>query len=41
MDINSMNSMMAIFNLVIGVYCIYGAISGKGAAYKNDYPENL
>ncbi len=37
----SINSMMAIFNVLIGVFCIYSAITGKGAAYKNDYPEEI
>ena len=38
---DNINSMMTIFNVIIGVYCIYAAIAGKGAAYKNDYPENV
>ena len=38
---DSINSMMTIFNVVIGIYCLYAAISGKGAAYKNEYPESI
>ncbi len=37
----SINSMLTIFNAIIGIYCIYAAIAGKGAAYKNDYPEAI
>lgn len=32
---------MIIFNLVIGVYALYCGITGKGGAYKNDYPEKI
>ena len=32
---------MILFNLVIGVYALYAGIRGKGAAYKNDYPEKI
>lgn len=38
---DNLNSMMAIFNVLIGVYCTYSAITGKGSAYKNDYPEEI
>ena len=33
-----MDNMLVIFNLLIGGYATYAAIVGKGAAYKNDYP---
>ncbi len=32
---------MIIFNLVIGIYALYAGITGKGAAYKNDYPKKI
>lgn len=34
-------SLISIFQIVVGAYAIYAAISGKGMAYKNDYPENV
>ena len=34
----SMNNMMSIFMIVIGVFILYSAVTGKGPAYKNDYP---
>ena len=35
------NGMMRIFNLVIGAWATYSAISGKGMAYKSDYPADI
>lgn len=37
----NMDGMLRIINLVIGVWATYAAISGKGAAYKNDYPKAI
>lgn len=38
---DSVNSMMSVFNILIGVICGYSAIAGKGFIYKNDYPEEV
>jgi len=38
---DSMNNFMSIIMIVIGVFIIYSAITGKGPAYKNDYPEEI
>lgn len=34
-----MNQMMSIFSIFIGAFALYSAITGKGPAYKNDYPK--
>lgn len=39
--LGNMDSFMQIFNLLIGVLATYYAITGKGYAYKNDYPEEI
>lgn len=36
-----MNKMMAMFMVIIGVFAFYSAITGKGPAYKNDYPKAM
>ena len=38
---DNVNSMMAMFNLIIGAICAYCAITGKGFAYKNEYPKEV
>ena len=37
----NINSMMSMFNLLVGVLCAYCAITGKGFAYKNEYPKEV
>ena len=37
----NINSMMSMFNLLIGALCAYSAITGKGFAYKNEYPKEV
>lgn len=34
-------NMFVIFNAAIGVFALYSAITGQGAAFKNDYPEKV
>lgn len=36
-----MNKMMAAFMAIIGVFVLYSAITGKGPAFKNDYPKAM
>ena len=38
---NDINSFMVYFNLLIGVYITYAAITGKGKAFENDYPKEI
>jgi hypothetical protein len=38
---DSMNQMMALFMVLIGLLALYSAIMGKGPAYKNDYPKAM
>ena len=38
---NDVTGMMSIFNLLIGALCAYCAITGKGMAYKNEYPKEM
>jgi hypothetical protein len=38
---DQMNSFMIWFNLLIGVYISYVAITGKGKPYDNDYPKEI
>ncbi|MBR6239531.1 MAG: hypothetical protein IKR03_01995 [Clostridia bacterium] len=35
------NSYFAIFDLILGVYFLVGAITGKGGIYKSDLPEKV
>ena len=37
----SFNNMFALISVVIGIYSLYAAFTGKGAAYKNDYPASI
>ena len=32
---------MSVFNILIGVLCLYSAIRGKGMVYKNEYPKQV
>jgi len=36
-----MNQLMAGFSVLIGLFALYSAITGKGPAYKNDYPKAM
>ena len=36
-----MNKMMSAFMVIIGVFALYSAVTGKGPAYKNDYPKAM
>ncbi len=35
------NNMMTIITIAIGVFALYSAITGKGPAFKNDYPKTM
>ena len=37
----NMNQMMSIFSIFIGAFALYSAITGKGPAFKNDYPKAM
>ncbi len=39
--LSSMNSFMAIMMIAIGVFALYSALTGKGPAFKNDYPASM
>lgn len=36
-----MNQFMAVFMIIIGVFALYSAFTGKGPAFKNDYPKAM
>ena len=36
-----MNKFMAVFSIIIGIFALYSAVTGKGPAYKNDYPKAM
>lgn len=36
-----MNRMLSGFTIIIGLFALYSAITGKGPAYKNDYPKAI
>ena len=36
-----MNQMMSIFSILIGAFALYSAITGKGPAFKSDYPKAM
>jgi predicted permease len=38
---DQIDSFMLWFNLIIGVYISYVAITGKGKPYENDYPKQI
>ncbi len=38
---DNVTNMMSMFNLLIGLLCAYCAITGKGLAYKNEYPKEV
>lgn len=35
------NQMMSAFTIIIGVFVLYSAITGKGPAYKSTYPKAM
>jgi len=37
----NMNQFMAGFSILIGLFTLYSAITGKGPAFKNDYPKAI
>ena len=37
----NMNQMMSIFTILIGAFALYSAVTGRGPAYKNDYPKAM
>ena len=39
--LGGMGGIMSMFMIIIGVFIMYSAITGKGPAYKNDYPEAM
>lgn len=38
---DDMNQMMSVFMIFVGIFVIYSAITGKGPAFKNDYPKGM
>ena len=36
-----MDKFMAVFTIIIGILALYSAFTGKGIAYKNDYPKAM
>ncbi|MDD5017097.1 MAG: hypothetical protein PHO15_03225 [Eubacteriales bacterium] len=38
---DSINQFMAVFMIIIGVLALYSAFTGKGPAFKNDYPKSM
>ncbi len=40
-NFNDMNQFMSGFTVLIGLFALYSAITGKGPAYKNDYPKAM
>lgn len=36
-----MNKMMSAFMAIIGIFALYSAFTGKGPAFKNDYPKGM
>lgn len=36
-----MNKMMSMFMVIVGVFALYSAFTGKGPAFKNDYPKAM
>lgn len=38
---DSFTNMFSFINVAIGAFAIYSAITGKGPAFKNDYPESI
>ncbi len=38
---DSVNQMMSVFMILIGVLALYSAITGTGFAFKNDYPKSI
>ena len=40
-QLGDMNQFMAVFMIIIGVLALYSAFTGKGPAFKNDYPKAM
>lgn len=40
-NFDNMNQFMSGFTVIIGLFALYSAITGKGPAYKNDYPKAM
>lgn len=38
---NTFDSMFATISIFIGIYAFYGAYTGKGSIYKNEYPAEI
>ena len=38
---SSFNQMFGVISILIGLYALYGAYSGKGSIYKNNYPAEI
>jgi len=38
---DQIDNFMVWFNLIIGAYITYSAITGKGKPYENDYPKEI
>ena len=41
MDTSSLNGMMSLFMVLIGVFALYAAFTGKGPVFNNDYPKAM
>ena len=39
--LDGINSFMGIFTIIIGIVLLYSAITGKGPAFRNDYPKSM
>jgi hypothetical protein len=39
MDTSGLNGMMSLFMVLIGVFALYAAFTGKGPVFNNDYPK--
>ncbi len=37
----SMDKMMSVILILIGIFVMYSAITGKGPAFKNEYPKAM
>jgi len=38
---SSMDNLMSIMMIAIGVFALYSAVTGKGPAFKNSYPQSM
>ena len=39
--LEDMNKFMSGFMVIVGIFILYSAFTGKGPAYKNDYPKGM